>query len=140
VSSLAILPEFENVTEVRAKISREMVLPTPSRPEILFFRIGGVAWRMAEQEKAVVDPVVGEVYAVTPDERTRLKEHAERWKRLGPLLEAQREEDVRRSDVFGSYSFFAGMVLKNIELFPPGPHSGLVEQQAWFRKLHPKSR
>lgn len=73
------------------------------------------------------------------DKRARLKEYADRWKRLGPLLEAQREEDVRRADVFGSYSFFAGMVLKNLSDFPPGPESGLIEQQAWFRKLHPKS-
>ena len=74
------------------------------------------------------------------DERARLKEYADRWKVLGPLLEAQREEDVRRANIFGSYSFFAGMILKNIRDFPPGPESGLIEQQVWFRKLHPTYR
>lgn len=77
---------------------------------------------------------------LSPEQRARLKEYVERWQRLGPLLEAQREEDVQRADIFGSYSFFARMVLANLRDFPPGPESGLIEQQAWFRKLHPTSR
>lgn len=94
---------------------------------------------MIQTEPKVDQPKDGPPPLEAMDERARLKEYAERWKRLGPLLEAQREEDVRRADVFGSYSFFAGMVLKNIRDFPPGPESGLIEQQAWFQKLHPTS-
>ena len=47
-------------------------------------------------------------------QRARMKEYVERWKRVGPLLEAQREADVRQAE----------------------PTSGLVQQQLWFRKLH----
>jgi len=32
---------------------------------------------------------------MTSEETERLREHVERWKRVGPLLDAQREEDVR---------------------------------------------
>lgn len=72
-------------------------------------------------------------------EKSALKEYAERWKRLGPLLEEQREEDVRRSDTIGAFAFFAGMPLRNLESFPPGQSSGLVEQQRWFRKIASRS-
>ena len=72
---------------------------------------------------------------MTDAEKAQLKEHADRWKRVGPLLEAQREEDVRRSDTVGAFAFFAGMPLFNLKTFPPGPTSGLVEQQLWFQKI-----
>jgi hypothetical protein len=72
---------------------------------------------------------------VIEEERARLKEYAERWKRVGPLLEAQREEDVRRSDTMRAFAFFAGMPLLNRKTFPPQPTSGLVEQQRWFLKI-----
>ncbi|HEX2749059.1 MAG TPA: hypothetical protein VHM91_13720 [Verrucomicrobiales bacterium] len=72
---------------------------------------------------------------MTDAEKARLKEHAERWKRTGPLLEAQREEDVRQSDTLTAFAFFAGMPLHNLRNFPPLPTSGLVEQQRWFRKI-----
>ena len=72
---------------------------------------------------------------MTEVERVQLKEHAERWQRAGPLLEAQREEDVRRSDTIGAFAFFSGMPLFNLKSFPALPTSGLVEQQLWFQKL-----
>ncbi len=81
-----------------------------------------------------------EAQEMSPEQRALMKEYVEHWKRLGPLLEEQREEDVRRFDIFGSYSFFAGMVLRNLANFPAAPDSGLTEQQSWFRKLHPTSR
>lgn len=68
-------------------------------------------------------------------EEGQLKEYADRWKRVGPLLEAQREKDVQRSDTLGAFAFFAGMPLLNLKNFPPVPPSGLVEQQVWFQKI-----
>lgn len=72
---------------------------------------------------------------MTDAERELLQQYVERWKRVGGLLEQQREEDVRRSDTTSAFAFFAGMPLHNSKNFPPGPSSGLVEQQAWFRKI-----
>lgn len=67
--------------------------------------------------------------------QTDIKRWVDTWKRAGPLLEAQREEDVRRSDTIGAFSFFAGMPLFNLKTSPPEPTSGLVEQQLWFQKI-----
>lgn len=72
---------------------------------------------------------------MTEAERAEIKEFVDRWKRVGPLLEEQREEDVRRSDTIGAFAFFAGMPLHNLNTFPPEPSSGLVEQQRWFLKI-----
>jgi len=57
------------------------------------------------------------------------------WIEVGPLLEMQREKDVRKNDVFGAFSFFAGMVLRELEKCPATAESGLIEQQRWFQKL-----
>ena len=72
---------------------------------------------------------------MTDAERADIKRWVETWKRAGPLLEEQREEDVRRSDTVGAFAFFAGMPLRNLTSFPPEPTSGLVEQQRWFLKM-----
>jgi hypothetical protein len=72
---------------------------------------------------------------VTDAERAQLKEYVERWARVGPLLEKQREEEVRRSDTMAAFAIFAGMPLFNLKRFPPEPTSGLIEQQRWFRKI-----
>ena len=71
----------------------------------------------------------------SPEEWARMKEYVDRWKTLGPLLEEQREADVRRSDTFSAFSFFAGMPRQNAVIFPAEPTSGLVQQQQWFQKL-----
>ena len=68
-------------------------------------------------------------------EQARLRIYAEQWRRAAPLLERQREEDVRKSDTISAFAFFAGMPLRNLAHFPPEPTSGLVEQQRWFRKI-----
>ena len=72
-------------------------------------------------------------------EEESLREYVARWKRVGPLLEKQREEDVRRSGTISAFAFFAGMPLYNLKKSPPPPTSGLVEQQRWFRKMAGRS-
>jgi len=68
-----------------------------------------------------------------PSEETqRIKEHIERWRRVGPLLEQQRDQDVRHADRPGAFSFFAGMPTRNLADLPAEPTSGLVEHQRWF--------
>ena len=72
---------------------------------------------------------------MTEAERQQYKDYVERWKRVGPLLEQQREEDVRRSDTVSAFAFFAGMPHFNLNKFPSAPTSGLVEQQCLFQRL-----
>jgi hypothetical protein len=72
---------------------------------------------------------------MTDEERRQLKEHVDRWKTLGPLMEEQREEDTRRSDTISAFAFFAQMPLRNLSAFPPAATSGLVEQQLWFQNM-----
>lgn len=69
------------------------------------------------------------------DERARLKEYADRWKRPGPLLEAQREEDVRQSNTISNVAAFGRLYAMAVAASPPSPTSGLVEQQRIFAKL-----
>lgn len=72
---------------------------------------------------------------MTDDEKLQLKEYVERWKRVGPLLEEQREEDVRRSDTISNIAVFGRLWQDAIRAWPPLPTSGLVEQQRIFMKL-----
>ena len=90
---------------------------------------------MIQEEKQMSPTADGEASANPPDERARLKEYAERWKRLGPLLEAQREEDVRQSDTVSNIAAFGRLYAMAVVASPPLPTSGLVEQQRWFANL-----
>ena len=69
------------------------------------------------------------------EKRQRMKEYVQRWKHLGPLLEAQREDDVRRSDTPGNIAAFGRLYAMALAASPPLPTSGLVEQQRLFSKL-----
>ncbi len=75
---------------------------------------------------------------MTPNERALLREHVARWGRLGPLLERQREEDVRGSDTVQALACFDRLWRDAVRACPPGPTSGLVEQQRWFAKQRGK--
>lgn len=74
--------------------------------------------------------------ALSPEEhRARMREYVQRWARVGPLLEAQREEDVRRSDTLSNIAAFNRLYEMALAASPPVPDSGLVEQQRLFSKL-----
>jgi len=58
-----------------------------------------------------------------------------RWRRLGPVLGRKRVEDIHRRTAAGIRA-----VIPTAELFRHlnvklSPESGLVQQQAWFKKL-----
>lgn len=72
---------------------------------------------------------------MTEEERQELKEYVARWKRVGPLLEEQREEDVRRSDTARDIAVFGRLWRQAVRDWPPQTTSGLVEQQRLFMKL-----
>ena len=75
--------------------------------------------------------------AYSPEQRELLKVYVQRWKVLGPLLEEQREEDVRRSDTPSNIAAFGRLYEMAVAASPPLPTSGLVEQQRLFTLLRP---
>jgi len=63
------------------------------------------------------------------------KQLVQNWQRVGPLLEEQREEDVRNSDTVSNVAAFGRLYAMALAASPPLPTSGLVEQQRFFAKL-----
>lgn len=72
---------------------------------------------------------------MTEENRILIEEHVARWRRVGPLLERQREEDVRRSNTVADVASFGRLWIEAVRTSPPDSTSGLVEQQRWFAKL-----
>jgi hypothetical protein len=71
------------------------------------------------------------------EEKAALRAYAARWRRAAPLLEAQRDEDVRRTDTPSAIVAFTRLGRQALTQSPPSDTSGLVEQQRIFRKLRP---
>ena len=74
---------------------------------------------------------------MTEQERELTKRWVETWKLAGPELQRQREEEVRAIVGAGDLEAFDFFFRQAVITHPPLPTSGLVEQQAWFRKLRP---
>ena len=72
---------------------------------------------------------------MTPEELVLAKKWAETWKTAGPLLEKIRRDEIRKLDTFKTISHLLGPVDFSREPFVPKPTSGLIEQQAWFKKF-----
>jgi len=56
------------------------------------------------------------------------------WKRAAPLLEKQREADIRAADTVREMQVLAGMFNMAIRDQPPRESSGMVEMQRWFMR------
>ncbi len=68
----------------------------------------------------------------TPLTPERAKALAMQWKRAAPLLEEQRERDIRSAETVESVACLAGMMeIANRDL-PPRRSSGMVEMQRYF--------
>ena len=63
-----------------------------------------------------------------------LKQWADNWKRVGPLLE-QIEANALRENDGKSLESFIPILNWVCERATPRPTSGLVEQQRWFMKI-----
>ena len=57
------------------------------------------------------------------------------WETLGPVLESLRHEELRRLQTVTSLTPFNTLFRMAIRESPPGPTSGLIEQQALFSKF-----
>ncbi len=68
------------------------------------------------------------------DEKTQIRAWIQRWKRVGPILEQLRWKSIRSADTAKAIPAFDGAFEAAIRDLPPKPYSGLIEQQALFRR------
>jgi hypothetical protein len=64
-----------------------------------------------------------------------LRDYVSRWQTAAPLLRQVRDQDIRNADPAAAMKAFTGRSERAVSLMPPGPTSGLIEQQRWFMKL-----
>ena len=72
------------------------------------------------------------------DEKTLKKmylEYVNRWKRIGPILEAERMERIRNADTKAFIEMTSSVFSAKRPNFPQRLESGLLIQQREFRKL-----
>jgi hypothetical protein len=72
---------------------------------------------------------------MTDVEKAALKERVAIWQSAAPLLEAQRDADIRSADTADAMRIFTGSADWAVKHRPALPISGLVEQQRWFMKI-----
>lgn len=70
----------------------------------------------------------------TNTERDRLLAWVQNWRELTPILEELRRKEIREPSTTTSIAAFDSSFRKAIRDCPPGPTSGLIEQQAIFRR------
>ena len=71
------------------------------------------------------------------EETAALRAYVARWRAVAPLIDAQRDEDVRRADTVAAIAIFGRLGNDALQRAPARPDSGLVEQQRLFLKLRP---
>ena len=77
-------------------------------------------------------------YDVSVNDETldALRKWVENWKETGVILRRIRREELRRLDTTAVREWmvaFEDAFEDAIRRFPPGPSSGLIEQQDWFK-------
>jgi hypothetical protein len=71
----------------------------------------------------------------TPDQIEKGRRWVQAWRDAGPELERVRREELRRLDTFHTIALLCGSADYRVPPRAPKPTSGLVEQQAWFRRM-----
>jgi hypothetical protein len=69
------------------------------------------------------------------DEREDLRRWMRTWEDAGPELEAIRRPEIRDADNLKVLAVLEEAFNHALRMLPPRPSSGMVEMQAWFRKL-----
>jgi hypothetical protein len=67
--------------------------------------------------------------------KASLKSFVDQWQRLGPELEKIRKRELQNISTPQALQNLAGAFEDCRRRFQPKPTSGLVQQQAWFKKL-----
>jgi hypothetical protein len=75
---------------------------------------------------------------VSPGTAEQLREWVAAWKRAGPELERIRFENVRQTKTADAIAQLSDAFEWALRQYGPRPSSGLVEQQAIFKKLRQK--
>ncbi len=71
------------------------------------------------------------------DERELMRRWVETWQRAGPELEEIHRREIREADNLKVLALLEGAFNHAVRSLPARPSSGMVEMQAWFRKLRP---
>ncbi|MEM9881692.1 MAG: hypothetical protein AAF800_02095 [Planctomycetota bacterium] len=66
------------------------------------------------------------------DEAEGVKSLIEKWRLVGPVLERQREQDIRDTDTARDLPIFFGLTDYAVKHHPPTDTSGLVELHRWL--------
>jgi hypothetical protein len=69
-----------------------------------------------------------------PEGKKRMRAWVDNWRRLGPILEAERFERLRNVNTCESLLALEDLFNSAVWLHPPKPDSGLVAQQAILMK------
>ncbi|MBN8249451.1 MAG: hypothetical protein J0L84_18650 [Verrucomicrobia bacterium] len=77
---------------------------------------------------------------MTDLERQQIRERIAQWDAAAPVMQALRDEEVRRTDTAQGIHQLAGLAALTLRDQPPRSESGLVEQQAWFARLRAYER
>lgn len=73
----------------------------------------------------------------TPEELEGNRSFINKWKHVGPLLEAERERRIRETDTARDVWMFDIATRHALRVAPPGPTSGLIELHRWLKPQGP---
>lgn len=74
------------------------------------------------------------------EEKQAIRDYAERWKRVAPILEEERKNRIRSMNTMEFIEATSDLYDFCIRTMEPRLTSGLVIQQALFRKIHEQSK
>lgn len=66
--------------------------------------------------------------------RERMKAQLAGWREIDAIREAERALELPKTSTPAMLGAFNGMALRFVRQYPPGPSSGLIEQQWLFAK------
>lgn len=72
---------------------------------------------------------------MTDEELERMREWVTTWKETGEILEKLRREEMRDIDITEEILSLSDASEAAIKMYPPKPHSGLIEMQRLLMKL-----
>ncbi len=72
---------------------------------------------------------------LSEEEKEQIRERIRAWKDAEPLLEQDKREQIRNADTEAFIRFSAGFVDATLQWLSPRTTSGLIEQQAMFKKF-----